>query len=539
MSIQIVLAPAVPADELRPHDTLLGDTLRRQVRERPDAVAFQTATRSWTFREADADANRIAQGLSSLGLGHGDRVACLTRHGAESALLMIGASRIGAVCAALNWRLGPPEVAYVLNDSMAHLLLVDREFLPAIDGQDFPALQLTLLTDGDDDRRPSLSGWSQRFDAVDPKRDGGPDDAALQLYSSGTTGLPKGIELSSRGLLLACCAYAQAGNFDTQTVLLNALPSFHIAGVDNTLTTLVEGGRTIFHPAFDPAAVIRTIQHERITHVYLVPAMMIFVLQHEHAADADFSSLRMVGYGGSPIAESLLAEAQRRFGCSLLQTYGMTEAAGSITTLVPEDHEPGGARAHLLRSAGTPCPGVEVRIVSPAGGDCAEGEVGEVWARTRQNMRGYWRQPEATAAAFPQGRDAAGGWMRTGDAAYHREGRVYIHDRIKDMIISGGENIYPAEVENALAAHPAVAEVAVIGVPDAQWGEAVKACVVLRPGHALQAPDLIAWVRGRLAHYKCPKSVDFADTLPRNPSGKLLKRMLRQPYWEGLERKVG
>jgi acyl-CoA synthetase (AMP-forming)/AMP-acid ligase II len=535
-----LLAPAIPASQVQTRDALVGDVLRRQLRERPEQLAFETPTRSWTYREADAAANRIAQGLAALGVGHGDRVACLSRHGAECALLMVAAARLGAVCAKLNWRLAPPEVAYVLGDSQAKLLMVDREFLPAVQGGSFPSLQLTLLTDGGDDTsaQPALLPWLAQFDATDPQRDGAPDDAALQLYSSGTTGLPKGIELSSRNLLLACRSYSMVFRIDADTVMLNALPSFHIAGVDNTLATLVEGGRVRYHPAFDPAATIRAIEQERITHTFLVPAMMLFVLQHPAAATADFSSLRAVSYGGSPIAETLLAEAQRRFGCALLQSYGMTEAAGSITWLLPEHHDPGGPRAHLLRSAGTPAPGVEVRVVGSNGADCGEGEVGEVWMRTRQTMLGYWRQPEATKAAFPEGRDEAGGWMRTGDAGYHRKGVLYIHDRIKDMVISGGENIYPAEVENALAAHPAISEVAVIGVPDERWGEAVKACVVLKPGHTLEASELIAWVRERLAHYKCPKTVDFATQLPRNPSGKLLKRVLREPYWAGRERAV-
>ena len=539
MTESTILRPALPASALQARDTRLGDVLRRQARERGDQVAFETPARAWTYAQADAAANRIAQGLAALGVGHGDRVACLTRHGAECTLLMIAAARLGAVCAALNWRLAPPEIAYVLCDSQARFLLADREFVPALEDGSFPLLRQIVLTDAGPDGPPAFAAWADTFPTTDPQRDGAPDDAALQLYSSGTTGLPKGVVMSSRNLLLACCAYARVCCIDAGTVMLNALPSFHIAGVENALTTLIEGGRTRFHPAFEPAATIRTIQDERITHVFLVPAMMLFVLQHPDAATADFSSLRRVSYGGSPIAESLLAEAQKRFGCGLLQTYGMTEATGPITWLLPEDHDPGGPRAELLRSAGTPSPGVELRIVGPASGhDCAEGEVGEVWVRTPQNMIGYWNQPEASTAAFPEGRDAAGGWMRTGDAGYHRGGVLYIHDRIKDMIISGGENIYPAEVENALAAHPAIAEVAVIGVPDARWGEAVKACVVLRPGQALQAAELIGWVRERLAHYKCPKSVDFVDTLPRNPSGKLLKRVLRAPYWAARERQV-
>lgn len=531
--------PAVAASEIVPPDTRLGDVLRRQAAERPDAKAWVTPSRTWTYAQIDQAINRVAQGLLALGIGHGQRVAALTRHGAECTLLTLAAARIGAVCAPLNWRLAAPEVAYVLGHSEARLLLVDAEFLPAVQGGQFPLLAQTVVTDGPAGDLPGLADWMAAQPATDPRRDGAPDDAALQLYSSGTTGLPKGVEISSRALLIACKSYARVFRIDQRTEMLNALPAFHIAGVENTLTTLIEGGRTHHQPAFDPAATIAAIGSLRITHLFLVPAMMLFVLQHPAAAQADFSSLVMVSYGGSPIAESLLAQAKASFGCGLLQTYGMTEATGPITWLLPEDHDPGGPRAHLLRSAGRPAPGVQLRLVSLAtGADCADDEVGEIWVRTPQNMLGYWRNPEATTAAFPEGRDEHGGWLRTGDAAYRRDGVLYIHDRIKDMIISGGENIYPAEVENALAAHPAVAEVAVVGVPDPRWGEAVKAIVVIKPGQALDGHELIAWVRERLAHYKCPKSVDFATTLPRNPSGKLLKRVLRQPYWDAQGRQV-
>jgi acyl-CoA synthetase (AMP-forming)/AMP-acid ligase II len=263
------------------------------------------------------------------------------------------------------------------------------------------------------------------------------------------------------------------------------------------------------------------------------------MLQAPNAKGGDFSSLETLAYGGSPASEKLLTDAKHTFGCGLQQIYGMTETAGTLTSLSAEDHDPDGPRAHLLRSAGKPIPGVELRIVSPTTQeDAEEGEVGEIWVRTLQNMKGYWRNPKATAEAFPEGRDQRGGWLRTGDAGYMKDGYLYIHDRIKDMIISGGENIYPAEVENALANHPAISECAVIGVPDEKWGEAVKACVVLKPDANATEREIIDFTRERLAHYKCPKSVDVMSALPRNPSGKLLKRALREPYWKSANRQV-
>jgi acyl-CoA synthetase (AMP-forming)/AMP-acid ligase II len=534
-----VLLPRISADDIRPRDRRLGDVLRRQRALRPEAPALHTPHHTWCYAELDLAANRIGRGLLSLGIGKGSRVACLSRHGAECALLMAAASRIGAVCAPLNWRLSAAETAYVLADSHAEFLLIDREFLSNLPAGDLPGMRRIVCTDAAAEGLQRFDEWFSDHPAVDPERDGGENDAVLQLYSSGTTGLPKGVVMSHRNLMIACWSYSQIARISETTRMLNALPAFHIAGVQNTLTTLIEGGWTLLHPAFEAGEVIAAIERERITHIFLVPAMLNFVLQHPLAATTSFGSLERVVYGGSPIAESVLSDALARLGCGFLQVYGMTEATGPITWLLPEDHDPHGPRAGLLRSAGRPSPGVEIRVVDPAtGADCSEGDVGEIWIRTRQNMLGYWNQSAATEQAFPLGRDERGGWMRTGDAAYHRDGVIYIHDRIKDMIISGGENVYPAEVENALAAHPAVSEVAVIGVPDDTWGEAVKACVVLRPGHEPDGQALIDWLRARLAHYKCPKSVDFLPALPRNPSGKVLKRVLREPYWSGRPRQV-
>jgi fatty-acyl-CoA synthase len=315
--------------------------------------------------------------------------------------------------------------------------------------------------------------------------------------------------------------------------MLNALPTYHIAGVGVALLTASKGGASVLYPDFDPAGVIAAIAEHRITHSFLVPAMIQFMLQVPGVEKGDYSSLKGISYGASPITEQVLIGAMRTFKCRFMQVYGLTETTGAITCLPPEDHDPEGPRKHLLRSAGKPIEGVELRVVDPAtGADCPEGWVGEVWIRSAQNMKGYWANKRATADAY------AGDWIRSGDAGYLREGYVYMHDRIKDMVVSGGENIYPAEVENVLMQHPAVADGAVIGVPDEQWGEAVKACVVRKAGATATEKEIIDFMRGRIAHFKCPKSVDFVAAIPRNPTGKILKRVLREQYWKDKTRRV-
>jgi acyl-CoA synthetase (AMP-forming)/AMP-acid ligase II len=496
------------------------DAIGRHAAERGGERVYWTPARAWTFAELWDASGRAASGLAARGIGRGERVACLTKHTAECVALVLGAARLGAVCMPVNWRLAPPEIDYIVKDGRAKFMMADKAFAGAA--------ETSLVTE-------DFAGWAAGFAPYAGDSPPAPDDTLLQLYSSGTTGLPKGVELTHRNLVTAMMeAVPDAiGYRGAPDVMLNILPTYHIAGVGVGLLTASFGGPSVLYPDFDPALAVAAVAEHRITFAFLVPAMIQFMLQAPGAREADYSSLKAIFYGASPISDKVLVEAMRTFRCAFMQVYGLTETTGAITLLPAEDHDPDGPKRHLLRSAGKPIAGVALRVVEPGGKkDCAEGEVGEVWIRSRQNMKGYWANDKATRAAF------VGEWFRSGDAGYLKDGYLFLHDRIKDMIISGGENIYPAEVENTLMQHPALADGAVIGVPDEQWGEAVKACVVLKPGARASAAEIVEFMRARIAHYKCPRTVDFLEAIPRNPTGKILKRVLREPYWRGHERRI-
>ncbi|HEY0647042.1 AMP-binding protein, partial [Phenylobacterium sp.] len=358
------------------------------------------------------------------------------------------------------------------------------------------------------------------------------DDDVLQLYTSGTTGLPKGVRLSNANYsaFLGLRHLVEGFDYGPDDTVLILMPMFHVAGTNISFSGLASGGRIVLQAEFVPPTVLKTFGAERVNHVFLAPVMINALLQTPGVEDADFSSLKTVSYGASPISEAVLARATDVFGCGFIQFYGMTETTGAGTTLAPAEH-----RGELLRSCGRPWETLETRIADEDGNTLGPGEIGEIEIRGPIVMAGYWNRPEATAETI-----RPDGWLRTGDAGFMNEdGFFFVHDRVKDMIVSGGENVYPAEVENAILGCPGVADAAVIGVPDDRWGEAVKAIVVAKPGESPSPADIIAWARERIAGYKAPKSVDFIDALPRNPSGKVLRRELRKPYWEGRDRKVG
>ncbi len=488
-----------------------------------DRPAITFADGVCTYGDLDARSSRVAAGLAAAGVRAGDRVAILDRNRIEHFEVMFAAAKLGATYLPINWRLAAEEVGYVLANSGASVVFV---------GSDLRGLlERTPTTPKVVDVDEEYDGWVASQPAADPGVEPGGSDIALQMYTSGTTGLPKGVLLSHASLCRAAALGAAWGMTD-ETTALACMPLFHMSGTSWAFVCLYHGGHVVLLRDPEPGAVLHAVTNDQVTHALLVPAVMQMVLAHPDVAGTDFASLRRMVYGGSPISPDLLAHGLSTFGCDFMQLYGLTESTGLGTVLDPADHL---ADPRLLRSVGKPAAGVDLRVVDPATGqDASGGDIGEVWLRSGSIMSGYWRNPQATGEVLEPD-----GWLRTGDAGYlDADGYLFLHDRVKDMIVSGGENVYPAEVERVLREHPAVADVAVVGVPDARWGETVKAVVIAADGHRADPAELIAFTRDRLAHYKCPTSVDFVAELPRNASGKVLKRQVREPYWQGHTRRV-
>ena len=512
----------------------VADIPRIHAKERPNAVALDYNGRITTYGELDERSNRVAQGLIGLGQHARARVGFLGKNSDRYFEILFGAFKAKNVIVGVNWRLAAPEIAYVLNDAGCEVLFVSKDYYETIEKirDQCPKLEHVIAIDGGHHLWPAYEPWRDARPNKDPMLPVAADEDVIQLYTSGTTGHPKGVQLTSANYLAIISATAEMGlaNYTPEDVVLIAMPFFHVAGVNIGVLCLAQGARGIVLGDIDPQEILRLIETKRISYAFLVPAVILFLTQQPNVRQIDFSSLKNISYGASPIAQDLLLAAKDIMGCEFLQVYGLTETTGGGTVLPPEDHDPARGK---LRSCGKPSPGHEVRVVDAQGRSLPPGEVGEIVIRAPNVMKGYWNRPEATEKSIVDK------WFYTGDAGYFDEdGYLYIHDRVKDMIVSGGENIYPAEVENAIFGHPAVADVAVIGVPDEKWGEAVKAVVVKKPGAEADPAAIIAWARERIAGYKLPKSVDFIEALPRNPTGKILRRELRKPYWEGRDRQV-
>jgi acyl-CoA synthetase (AMP-forming)/AMP-acid ligase II len=514
----------------------LADLIRQQGSQRPDQAAFVYGARTLSFGDLDTRSSQVANGLRSEGVGSQERVAFLDKNSPEFFEVLFGAAKLNAVMVAVNCRLAPREAAYIVNDADAKVLVVGEELLPVAEAMEAELTTVKkVVVVGHHHRHETYDAWLARQAATDPDKVGAPDDVALQLYSSGTTGLPKGVMLTHDSCLFSFAQLRDTLTFSEHSVSLVVMPLFHVVGACWALMGLRYGLTAVLERDADPVLLVRTIGERRISHMVVVPAVLQFMLDVPAVDEADFSSLECVVYGGSPISEAVVTRAVRVFGQTLVQGYGMTETGGAVALLGREDHDPGGPLAHRLRAAGRPMGHCRIRIADPETlADCPRGKVGEILVHSRQNMKGYWKLPDATAATL-----LPDGWLRTGDAGYvDEDGYLYIHDRVKDMIISGGENVYPAEVESVLMAHPGVADVAVVGVPSERWGETPKAFVVRVAGTEVNDGEIIDFARRNLAGYKCPTSVEWRMSLPRNPTGKLLKKELRAPYWAATDRQV-
>lgn len=502
-------------------------------RNQPDLPCVTQHGITTDFGEVAQRSKRLANGLLALGVDKGQRVAILGENSLEHLLLVVAASRIGAVAVSLNHRLAPAELAFVISDAETRVLLAlagTEDKLSTLREQ--VGSDLTVLTQG-----AEFDAWLAQQSTEPPSRSVSAQDALLQLYTSGTTGNPKGVVISHFNLLSLCTMNDTAAPLRASAGMAAIIcaPLFHIGGMGSMVFSIYKGLHTLLHRSFDPQQFVDDIEQYPVSNVFMVPAMIMAILQLPDIEGRDFSNLNQVFYGASPISESILRRALAVFECDFIQMYGMTETTGTVINLSADDHRKALAgKPELLRSCGRPSVGAEVKVMDRNGEELPAGEIGEIWLRSDTVMQHYYNLPEATAASLTDG------WVHTGDAGYlDTEGYLYLKDRIKDMVVSGGENIYPVEVENAIAQHDAVADVAVIGVPDDKYGESLLAFVVLKPGQALQLEQLIDFCRERIAGYKIPRQMQVVEELPRNPSGKILKKILRQPYWEDVGRNIG
>ncbi|WP_223772674.1 long-chain-fatty-acid--CoA ligase [Streptomyces sp. 135] len=514
-----------------PRSRTLQEVIARQAALRPDQPAVVCSGRTLTYRELDRESERTARVLRASGVGPGSRVGYLGKEAVEYWELAFACARTGAVLVPVNWRLTAQEVDHILRDSTTEMLLVDEEHLPvaAEVRKGLSTLRTVLCLDADAADAESLAARKDALSAgAAPEATGsGADDdtnsPVVQIYTSGTSGLPKGVVLAHRSFFNVAEAMEDHGldwlDWRPGDRSLIGLPGFHIGGLSYGMQAFNAGATVVSLPAFISSDAVRVVEEERVTTAIVAPAMLELMLAEPAAARGALTSLRKVVYGGSPIGEELLSRAIAVLDCDFLQIYGSSETGNFAVCLPPADHVPG---SPLLRAAGRPYPGIEVRVEDPEGNELPTGAVGEICVRTPARMLGYWRLPEATE------RTVVDGWVHMGDAGYlDEDGYVHVRDRVNDMIIVAGDNVYPAEIEDALARHPAVAGAAVVGLPHERWGESVHARVVLAAGQQAGARDLLLFLRGRLADFKMPTSYDFAEALPRNPSGKVLRRAVR------------
>jgi fatty-acyl-CoA synthase len=464
----------------------------------------------------------VANAIRELGARPGDRVAYLGVNSGSYVEVFFGACKAKTIYVGLNWRLTQRELSYILSDCGAKIIFCDAEYQSKLEDlrSELPGIQHIVTVD-----RESFVPWREGFSARDPNLPHSPQDAVIQFYTSGTTGKPKGVVLSNYSIGMHRWSEDQWGDWylrsESPQVTINAMPNFHIGGLGWLLIGLFRGAKVVLMAAPDPEKFLELTEKYRVTHLFAVPVVLGMMLEAQKRKRWDLSSLKVFHYGAMPIAPKMLKEAIEVMGCGFVQYYGMTETGGTVVVLKPEDHDPN--NPERLKSCGRAAAGMEIKICDSNGRELPPNSPGEIWVKTPAMMQGYWNLPEATAEVVH------GDWYQSGDGGrMDANGYIYMADRIKDMIVSGGENIYPSEVENALYEHEAVAEVAVVGIPDEKWGEAVKGLIVLAKGKTVSEEELISFLRPRIAGYKIPRIYSFVDALPRTPSGKVKKFELRK-----------
>ncbi len=488
-----------------------------------EAMIEPASGRRFTYREMNERTNRIANALTERGVGFGERVGVLLMNGIEFLETFFACGKIGAVCVPLNWRLVADELEFIVNDSGASTLVFGSEFAPVAADLNGRGTTISRWLQVRNDPSAPLEGFALDYDAVtaaaspdEPAIAGEDEDLLFIMYTSGTTGLPKGVMHTHSTVMWGLFTVNITADLQYKDRYLLALPFFHVGALNPALCIIHRGGTGIIMRAFDPKAVWELVERERVTNMLAVPAMLNFMLQVGQGGH-DCSTLRWVMSGAAPVPVTLI-EAYTKIGIEIHQVYGLTETCGPACLISSDD------AVVRAGSTGKSFFHTDVRVVREDGSDCAPGEAGEVLVAGKHIMVGYWNRPEATADTI---RD---GWLRTGDVAtMDADGFVTIKDRVKDMLISGGENVYPAEIENVILSLPGVGDVAVLGIPSPKWGESPLA-VVVRKDESLTESAVIDGCKGRLAPFKMPKAVRFVQEIPRNPSGKILKRVLREQY---------
>jgi acyl-CoA synthetase (AMP-forming)/AMP-acid ligase II len=514
--------------------TDLGAVVEVNAGRYPERTAIVYGDRRVSFAELEQRARRVACGLLEEGIEPGARVALLDRNADSFFDILFGTVRANAVLVTVNFRLATPEIEFILADSRAELFFVGADFLPQVEAlrDRLPALKRIIVLS--DEPGSEFDEWCARQDPSTALPDIEPESGAVQMYTSGTTGNPKGVELSHRAMVNAALAGLSVWPFlyEPDSAVLGTMPLFHIAAANLCIAALYAGARAEILREATPAELAEIIPSHGISLVPLPAAVIHAMLRLEGVEDKDFSCLRVMLVAGSGIAVELLREATEMFDCGFALSYGATEMCGGVTYLHPDECTPDGGKR--LESAGTLLANSEVRILDEEGKELPAGEIGEVVTRSNRLMSCYWNRPDATAESL---RD---GWFYSGDAGYmDADGYLFIVDRLKDMVISGGENVYPTEIEQVMHTHPAVEDVAVVGIPDDKWGETLLAFVIRKSGQETSAGELEEYLRSRLAGFKVPRRYEFVDEFPRNATGKVLKRTLREPYWEGKDRQVG